>query len=349
MSQPANIGSTPEITAATPRLGDLAGGPGTARRDVQASKKSRSLWGSAWSQFQRHKLAMAGLFVLVFMIMVTYVGNYFYPYEIDAIDFSLESQSPTTSHPFGTDALGQDILARILWGGRISIAVGILAAMVAITLGTLLGAMAGFMGGFVDSLLMRITDMFISLPQLPLLLLISFLYRDRIYQIFDERFDNPTLNRVTGFLDIEGGNLGIFLLIVFVIAILNWMPTARLVRAEFLSLKEKEFVEAAKSIGAREHTMMFRHILPNVMSPIIVAATLAVGAAIITESSLSFLGLGFPSDVPTWGRLLFDYAPYLQVAPYQSMFPGLVIFLTVLSINYVGDGLRDALDPRKAR
>ena len=292
---------------------------------------------------------MAGLFVLIFLILATFVGNSLYSQEIDTIDFSITDQSPSVAHPFGTDALGQDILARILWGGRISIAVGILAAMVSITLGTTLGAIAGFKGGFVDSLLMRITDMFISLPQLPLLLLISFLYRDQIYQTFDERFDGERLNMVTGVLDIEGGNLGIFLLIVFVIAILNWMPTARLVRAEFLSLKEKEFVESAKSVGARQHTLMFRHILPNVMSPIIVAATLAVGAAIITESSLSFLGLGFPSDVPTWGRMLFDYAPYLQLAPYQSLFPGLVIFLTVLSINYVGDGLRDALDPRKAR
>lgn len=334
MSQHAELGPAAEI-AASPRLGDLAGAPGGALRDVQAAKKSRSLWGNAWRQFRRHRMAMAGLIVLLFLILATFVGNIFYTQEIDTIDFSITDQSPSRAHLMGTDALGQDILARILWGGRISIAVGILAALVSITLGTVLGAVAGFAGGFADSLLMRITDMFISLPQLPLLLLISFLYRDRIYQVFDERFDN--------------GNMGIFLLIVFVIAILNWMPTARLVRAEFLSLKEKEFVEAAKSVGAREHTLMFRHILPNVMSPIIVAATLAVGAAIITESSLSFLGLGFPSDVPTWGRLLFDYAPYLQLAPYQSIFPGLVIFLTVLSINYVGDGLRDALDPRKAR
>jgi peptide/nickel transport system permease protein len=349
MSQPAEIGPATDIGTPTPRLGDLAGGKPATLRDAQAAKKSRSLWGNAWRQFRRHRLAIAGLFVLIFMLVVTFIGNNFYPHEIDTIDFSMESQSPTWNHPFGTDSLGQDILARILWGGRISIAVGILAALVSITLGTLLGAVAGFMGGFLDSLLMRITDMFISLPQLPLLLLISFLYRDRVYQLFDEQFDGAALNRVTGILDIEGGNLGIFLLIVFVIAILNWMPTARLVRAEFLSLKEKEFVEAATSIGARKHTLMFRHILPNVMSPIIVAATLAVGAAIITESSLSFLGLGFPSDVPTWGRMLFDYAPYLQVAPYQSLFPGMVIFLTVLAINYVGDGLRDALDPRKSR
>jgi peptide/nickel transport system permease protein len=334
MSQPANLGSQPEIAApASPR--DDVATPAVSKRDALARQKSRSLWGNAWRQFRRHRLAMAGLFVLIFMFLATFIGNSVYPRAIDEINFAISDQPPSLDYPFGTDSLGQDILARVLWGGRISLAVGVLAALVAITAGTLVGALAGFFGGFVDALLMRLTDLFISLPQLPLLLLISFLYRDRVYQLFDERFDN--------------GNLGIFVLIVFVIAILNWMSTARLVRAQFLSLREKEFVEAARSIGVRQSSIMFRHILPNVMSPIIVAATLAVGAAIITESSLSFLGLGFPSDVPTWGRMLFEYKDYIQISPYQSIIVGLVIFLTVLSVNYVGDGLRDALDPRKTR
>jgi peptide/nickel transport system permease protein len=213
--------------------------------------------------------------------------------------------------------------------------VGLLSAFVAISFGTLIGAMAGFYGGKLDGALMRFTDLFICLPQLPLLLLISFLYREKAYQWADAQFGN--------------GNIGIFLLIVGVIAVLNWMSTARLVRAEFLRLKEKEFVEAARSIGAKRSTMMFRHILPNVFSQIIVAATLAVGAAIITESTLSFLGLGFPSDVPTWGRMLYEAKDFFQFYPHEALFPGLVIFLTVLSINYIGDGLRDALDPRKTR
>ncbi|CAN5688412.1 ABC transporter permease [soil metagenome] len=340
MSQQLGVSSQAELPSASPLLGDMAGIPGQARRDLDAAKKSRSLWGNAWRQFKRHKLAMAGLVVLAVMIVSTFVGNLIYPRDESFIDWTLTGTmgyglSPSLEYPFGTDSLGRDILARVLWGGRISIAVGLLAALVAITLGTVIGATAGFLGGFADSLLMRITDMFISLPQLPLLLLISFLYRDDIYNLFEKRFGD--------------GNLGIFVLIVLVIAVLNWMSTARLVRAQFLSLKEKEFVEAAKSIGARESTLMFKHILPNVLSPIIVAATLAVGAAIITESSLSFLGLGFPSDVPTWGRLLFDYKDFIQLAPYQSILPGLMIFLTVLSINYVGDGLRDALDPRRSR
>jgi peptide/nickel transport system permease protein len=182
---------------------------------------------------------------------------------------------------------------------------------------------------------MRVTDLFISLPQVPLLLLITFLFKDSLVNEFDDRFNN--------------GNLGVFVLIVLVISILSWMPTARLVRASFLSIKEKEFVEAARAIGATRHSLIFKHILPNVLSPIIVAATLAVGSSIITESVLSFLGLGFPSDVPTWGRLLYDAKDYIQFHPHEAMIPGMAIFLTVLSINYIGDGLRDALDPRKSQ
>lgn len=345
--QPANVSHPMSaIASSTPTLADIPGAE-SPTRDLRSMKKSRSLWSNAWRQFRRHRLAMAGLCILIFIVLATFVGNAIYPRDIDELNFSAINQPPSMEYPFGTDSLGQDILARVLWGGRISIMVGLLAAFVAISLGTFVGAVAGFAGGFTDSLFMRITDLFISLPQLPLLLVISFLYRDQMYQFFDENFDDGFGGWMAEKADMDPGNFGIFVLIVFVIAILNWMSTARLVRAQFLSLKEKEFVEAARSIGARQWVLMFKHILPNVMSPIIVAATLAVGAAIITESSLSFLGLGFPSDVPTWGRMLFEYKDYLQLAPYQSLIVGSVIFITVLSINYVGDGMRDALDPRK--
>ncbi|GIW04353.1 MAG: peptide ABC transporter permease [Thermomicrobiales bacterium] len=313
-----------------------AGAPeGISALDALAVKKHRTLWGNAWRQFRRHRLAMAGMVVFIFFVLATFIGSALYPYEIDEINFMLADAPPSWSHPFGNDSLGQDMLARVLWGGRISLAVGICAALVAISLGTAVGATAGFFGGFTDSLLMRITDMFISLPQLPLLLLISFLFREEMYVLFDERFGN--------------GNLGVFVLIVIVIAVLNWMPTARLVRASFLALKEKEFVEAARAIGATRSTLMFKHILPNVLSPIIVAATLGIGASIITESALSFLGLGFTSDVPTWGAMLNEAKDKFQFYPHEALFPGLMIFLTVLAINYMGDGLRDALDPRKTQ
>ncbi len=296
-------------------------------------KPQRSLWGNAWRQFRQHKLAMAGLVLFIFMLLATFIGSSLYPLEIDDIDFSVKGNSMSLEHPFGTDSLGQDMLARVLWGGRISLAVGLVAALFAIILGTTIGAIAGFFGGVPDSLLMRLTDLFISLPQVPLLLVISFLYKPAFYDFFEDR---------TG-----SGITGIFVLIVMVIGLLNWMPTSRLVRASFLSAKEKEFIEAAESIGASRGSQIFRHILPNVMSPIIVAATLGVGAAIITEAVLSFLGLGFPSDVPTWGSMLFSAKDRLEIAPHEALIPGTMIFLTVLSINYIGDGLRDALDPRK--
>jgi peptide/nickel transport system permease protein len=330
MSQQANVKTVPAIG------GVRAGSPSALDAfDRVQSRKQRSLWNNAWRQYRRHKLAMVGLFVFVFFVLVTTIGSLVYWHGIDEIDFSVTSASFSRAHPFGTDSLGQDILARILWGGRISLAVGVTAAVVAISIGTLVGAVSGFFGGFTDSFAMRATDLFISLPQIPLLLLITFLFKDSLVNTFDEKFNN--------------GNLGVFVLIVVVISALNWMPTARLVRASFFSIKEKEFVEAARAIGATRHSLIFKHILPNVLSPIIVAATLAVGSSIITESTLSFLGLGFPSDVPTWGRMLYDAKDYIQFTPHEALVPGMAIFLTVLSINYIGDGLRDALDPRKSR
>jgi len=215
----------------------------------------------------------------------------------------------------------------VLWGGRVSISVGIVSALVAIIFGTLVGAIAGYFGGFLDSLLMRITDLFISLPTLPLLLLVIYLFQDTMRARF-------------------GIVLGTFILIVAIIGALTWMPVSRLVRGSFLSVKEKEFIESARSVGVSTPSIIFKHILPNVLSPVIVAATLGVAQAIITESTLSFLGLGFPPDTPTWGRLLSGAQNFIQISPYMVIFPGAAIFLTVLSINYIGDGLRDALDPR---
>jgi peptide/nickel transport system permease protein len=314
-----------KLSSAAPEPGPLA-----ARVRPQ-----RSLWSNAFRQFRHHKLAMLGMIIFIGFTLIAFIGPYVWPEEVNA-PFAFDTgMSPTLDHPMGTDSLGQDILARILYGGRISISVGLVAAFVAITIGTLVGAAAGYFGGFTDSLLMRITDLFISLPNLPLLLLITYLFKES-FQNWSE--------------DLTGSrNFGVFFLIVLVIGLLAWMPAARLVRAAFLSVKEKEFVEAAESIGANTQTLIFKHILPNVLSPIIVAATLEVGSAIITESALSFLGLGFPSDVPTWGAMLLGANNYLQIYPHEALFPGAMIFLTVLAINYVGDGLRDALDPRKTQ
>jgi peptide/nickel transport system permease protein len=287
-----------------------------------------SLWLEATRRFRRHQLAMAGLVVLTVMVVAVIVGPLVYRVPINEIDFKAKLKGPTWAHPLGTDDLGQDLLARMLYGGRISLAVGVTSMLIAITIGVLIGAASGYFGGAVDHTLMRITDLFLSLPGLPMLLLLVYLFR-------------PTMQKLAGL------EAGIFILTVAVIGGQRWMSVARLVRAQFLSLREKEFVEAARGLGARPLRQVVRHILPNAVGPVIVAATIDVAAAIIQESSLSFLGLGFPPDVPSWGRILYDAKDNLDFAPHWALIAGTAIFLTVLSINYIGDGLRDALDPRK--
>ena len=282
----------------------------------------------AWRRFRRHKLAVVSAIILLVMILAIAVGPWIWTVPINEIDFTARLAGPSAEHPFGTDDLGQDLLARMLYGGRISLAVGLAAMSVAIIVGTIIGAIAGISRGSVDAALMWVTDLFLSLPQLPLLLLVIYLFRDALKDAFG----------------VEGG---IFILIVVVIGGLRWMPVARLVRAQFLSLREKEFVEAARALGASKWRQVVRHILPNALGPVIVAGTIDVAAAIIAESTLSFLGLGFPPDIPTWGRILFDAKDYLDHAPHWALFPGAAIFVTVLAINFIGDGLRDTLDPRK--
>jgi peptide/nickel transport system permease protein len=281
-----------------------------------------------WRRFRRHRLAMASSVVLAILVLGVVIGPWLWPIAINEIDFSAQLQTPSWAHPFGTDDLGQDILARMIYGGRISLAVGLAAMFVATFVGVVVGALAGMSRRYVDSFLMWVTDLFLSLPQLPLLLLVIYLFREQLKAAFG----------------VEGG---VFVLIVIVIGGLKWMPVARLVRAQFMSLREKEFVEAARAQGATRFRQMVHHILPNALGPVIVAATIEVSSAIIAESTLSFLGLGFPPDIPTWGRLLFDAKDHLDSAPHWALFPGAAIFLTVLSINFIGDGLRDALDPRR--
>jgi peptide/nickel transport system permease protein len=289
---------------------------------------STSPWAEAWRRFRRHKMAVFSLVLLLAMVLLVFVGPLVWTVAINDIDFSARLATPSLKHPMGTDDLGQDIFARMLYGGRISIAVGLAAMLMAIFVGVLIGAIAGMSRGWVDAALMWLTDLFLSLPQLPLLLLVIYLFRDSLKASF-------------------GPEGGVFILIVLVIGGFRWMPVARLVRAQFFSLREKEFVEAARALGASTPRQVVRHILPNSLGPVIVAGTIDVAAAIIAESTLSFLGLGFPPDIPTWGRILFDSKDYLDIAPHWALFPGLAIFLTVLTINFIGDGLRDALDPRK--
>ena len=282
----------------------------------------------AWRRFKRHRLAVICTVILAFIVLAVLLGPWLWRVPISDIDFSARMQPPSWAHPLGTDDLGQDLLARMLYGGRISLAVGLAAMLIAISVGVVVGAVAGMSKGPVDVFLMWLTDLFLSLPQLPLLLLIFYLFNDSLKKWV-------------------GTEMGVFILVVAVIGGLRWMPVARLVRAQFLSLREKEFVEAARALGASKWRQVTVHILPNAMGPVIVAATIDVAAAIIAESTLSFLGLGFPPDIPTWGRILFDAKDHMDIAPHWALFPGLLIFVTVLTINYIGDGLRDAYDPRR--
>ena len=296
-------------------------------------RQYRTLWGDVWLRFRRHTLAIVGMFVLAILVLAVLVGPVVYTvdpeYSFIVDDIDSINQRPSVEYRLGTDDLGRDTLARNLFGGRISLAVGVFAMFVSITFGTLVGVLSGFFRRL-DNPLMRFTDLMLALPSLPLLLVIIMLFRDSLKRVL-------------------GPELGIFLLVVFVIGILGWMPTARVVRGSVLSIKEKEFVEAAVSVGTREHSILWQHVLPNVLSPIIVSATLGVASAILTESALSFLGLGFPSNVPTWGRLLFENKDFITQNPWLVIWPGLFISLTILSINFLGDGLRDALDPRQRR
>jgi peptide/nickel transport system permease protein len=290
--------------------------------------KAQSQFGAVWRQFRVHRGAVFGLIVLGILVGFVVFGPFFWPeVKLKVVEaLKVKNQGPSLRFPFGTDQLGRDILVRMMAAGKVSLAVGFVAMIIAIFVGTGIGILAGYFKRL-DGPLMRLTDLFLSLPLIPLLLVMVMLFRDKIASIM-------------------GPELGAFLLIVFAIGITSWMQAARIVRGEVLALKEREYVLAAKSIGVPARRVILRHILPNIISPVMVAATLGVAEAIITESVLSFLGLGFPPDFPTWGRLLFDGLNYLQLYPERVIWPGLAISLTVLSVNYIGDGLRDALDPR---
>lgn len=298
----------------------------TNKAQTNEINKTNNKWLDVWNEFKNHKGALAGAIIFALIVILVLLGPFVWPYEANGINIRIRNQGPSFAHPLGTDQLGRDTLARIMAGGRTSITVGLTAMLLSLFLGTLIGIFAGYFKKL-DSVLMRFTDLFLSLPLLPLLLVMMLLFREPLSTSF-------------------GPEKGMFILIVVSIGITSWMPTARIVRGDVLAIKEREFILAARSIGGTDTKIIFRHILPNVLSPIMVSATLGIANAIITESALSFLGLGFPPDFPTWGRLLNDAVDYLQQFPERVFWPGLAISLTVLSINYLGDGLRDALDPR---
>lgn len=285
-----------------------------------------------WRRFRRHRAALVGLVVLTILLLVSALAPVLAPYDPNAIDRTVPARyrasgfaPPSAAHPLGTDELNRDMLTRLMYAGRVSLAVGFLAMVVATAVGTVVGALSGFYRGWPDSVLMRITDLFLSFPTIPLLLVIASVIRN--YQFPGDQ----TLIQITT--------------IVVVLSFIGWMQPARLVRGQFLSLLNRDFVLAARALGAPGHRIILRHLLPNSMAPLIVFGTLAVADFILTESALSFLGFGISPPTPSWGNMLSQFQTYMRLSPWVAVYPGALIFAAVISINFVGDGLRDALDP----
>jgi peptide/nickel transport system permease protein len=269
-----------------------------------------------WRRFRKHKLAMVGLYILLFMYALAIFAPLLATQSYEAVDPPNKLKPPSMEHFMGTDHIGRDVFSRVIWGSRISLSVGFVAAAVAVALGVLIGSTAAYFGGRVDDMLMRFTEIIMAFPTFFLLLTIVSIVERSIFNI------------------------------MLVIGLTSWPSLARMVRGQILSLREQEFTEAARALGATDARIIFRHILPNAMAPVIVSTTMRIGGAILSESSLSFLGLGVPEPYPSWGSILNAGRTYLLQAPWITTFPGIFIFLTVLAFNYVGDGLRDALDPR---
>ncbi len=302
---------------------------GLAGGDVEAPPLSPGQM--AWRRFRRHKLAMANTVLLILLFVYAFGGAFVYSEAYANFnDTTKRLQGPSWEHPFGTDTIGRDILARTIYGGQISLLIGVTAVLVQLLVGILIGALAGYYGKLLDSLLMRFTEAVLTIPSLFLLLIMAKFFTGKVP-------DMTLLGRTYS---------GSVVVIVLIIGLTSWPRLARIVRAEFLALKENDFVTAARATGTSNTQIIFRHILPNTIAPIVVTATLSVAGAIISEAYISFLGLGVQPPTATWGNMITGATNYIEGAPWLWFFPGLLILLTVLSINFVGDGLRDALDPR---
>ena len=268
-----------------------------------------------WRRYKKNRPAVGGLFVIVCLILVAALANHLTSYDPWASNFGEKLQPPSARHLMGTDNFGRDVLSRVIYGSRITLLVGFAAAAITISVGIVMGALAGYFGGIIENIIMRITELFMVIPTFFLILLIVAVFGGSIWNV------------------------------IIIIGVTTWPGTARVVRASFLSLKEKEFVEAAKLAGVGNYRIIFRHIIPNAMGPVIVLTSLRVASSILAEAGLSFLGLGDLNHV-TWGQLLYKAQLYMRISWWSAIFPGLMIFLAVLSFNLVGDGLTDALNPR---
>ncbi len=296
--------------------------------EIAFDEKPVSIWGMAMRRFMRHRLAMIGIIILTIFVTLSLLAPWIAPYEFDAVDLSNQFAPPSVQHLLGTDPLGRDIFTRLLYAGRISISIALIASLISTVIGVIVGAVAGFYGGWLDTLLMSFTDVMLTLPVLPLLLIAS-----------------QSLRQFTQLQQIFGDLLSVSIIIIIVV-MFGWMGVTRLLYGSILSLKQSEFVEAARGLGAGSSRMIAVHLVPNSLAPIIVATTLNFGAFVVYEATLSFLGFGVTPPTPSWGNMLTDVQRYMVRDPMLAIYPGMCIFLTVLAINFIGDGLRDALDPR---
>jgi len=286
---------------------------------MSTNEHQEGYWRIVWRRFKQHRVAYVGFFFFVFLLLLVILGPHVVPYQLDQISLGKRMHTPSPSHWFGTDELGRDTWVRIMYGGRVSLAVGLIVGFSTVILGGLIGILAGYVGGVVDNALMRIVDVIYTIPRIVLLLVLS-------------KLAGPGL-----------------LNIIIILVALEWTNAARLARSAVLSFREQEFVLAAECLGASRWRVMLRHLLPNSLAPLIVAATLDAGAAIRAETTLSFLGLGIQPPTPSWGNLLTNAATNIFIAPLQVFLPGLFIFFALMSFNLLGDALRDALDPRLAQ
>jgi len=290
----------------------------TTIRQGREFAEGSEYWRQVWRRFARHRLAVLGVALLACLAATAALAPWLAPYRFEEIDLGNLFGPMSLRHVMGTDELGHDVLTRIMFAGRISLTVGIVASVIAVTLGTMLGLVAGFYGGVFERIVMRVTDGFLAIPAIAAMFVLATVLGPGIRGI------------------------------IIVLVALGWMGTARLARAEALRLRHQDFVEAARALGASDRRIIIRHLLPNALAPVIVSVSLNVGTAILAESTISYFGLGIQPPVPSWGNMLRNSQEYLWTAPWLAFWPGLFIFLTVLSCNFLGDGLRDALDPRLA-
>jgi oligopeptide transport system permease protein len=315
----------------------MTSGIAVLRPATEAGRRQRGLWRDAWYRLTRNRAAVVGLVFIVFLVLTAVFASVLAPYPFDQQDLDSTDLGPTGAHLFGTDQLGRDLLSRLLYGSRISLAVALVDVLIVLVIGVPLGLAAGFFGRWVDTLVMRTVDVLLAFPNLLLVIVVITYLR----AVLDQP-EGPVLAVIASLDKVTGGLIGVFI----ALGLISWLTVARLVRGQVLSLKEKEFVEAARMVGGTNLRIMTRHLLPNTLAPVIVAATFGIPGAIAAEAGLSFLGLGVRPPYPSWGILIAEGLRVMRTFPHELLFPALLLAVTLICFNFLGDGLRDALDPK---